>query len=104
MSHVGQRLQDVVGHGKQEVGGKQPAEAEDTVAHWERNRKKPGAKRQSSEHLCVCVCQRLMVGVGVVVAVRIGVRVGDGVGLAHDYGEQFNLHFYIKKKNVYSII
>ena len=37
MSHVCQRLQDVVGHRKQEVGGEQPGEAEDAVAHGQRD-------------------------------------------------------------------
>lgn len=37
MGHVGQRLQDVVGHGEQEVGGEQPAQAEDAVAHRQGN-------------------------------------------------------------------
>lgn len=37
MGNVGQRLQDVVGHGEQEVGGEQPAEAKDAVAHRQGN-------------------------------------------------------------------
>lgn len=37
MGNVGQRLQDVVGHGEQEVGGEQPAQAEDAVAHRQGN-------------------------------------------------------------------
>lgn len=51
MSHVGQGLQDVVGHCKQEVGGEKPAEAEDAVAHWQRDGEESTKTREESSEV-----------------------------------------------------
>lgn len=50
MGDVGQRLQDVVGHGEQEVGGEQPAEAEDAVAHRQGNGEESGKVTEEFQH------------------------------------------------------
>ena len=47
VSHVRQRLQDVVGDRKQEVAGQQPAEAEDAVAHRQRDGQVPERTRET---------------------------------------------------------
>ena len=40
----------VVRHGKQEVAGQDPAEAEDPAAHRERHRQLPGEQREREFH------------------------------------------------------
>lgn len=58
MSHVGQGLQDVVGHCKQEVGGEKPAEAEDAVAHWQRDGEESTKTREESSEVTAAQTSR----------------------------------------------